>query len=305
MSYKYKRGQQYESRNRETIEDLSREYANRNFEYDPTTDKAYQDYAAMMRESGARAMTDTMGKATAGTGGYANSYASVAGQQVYNDYAREIGAAQEDFYDRALARFETEGNALLNKLSLAEQQEARDKSYWEEDYAADLARAEREGTAALADFYGFKDEQSYLDHLSDQLDATLAYPTQETLDKAVADFMSTKHFSGNMTDEDKIGKIVDKYIGMGYKGSVIAQALEDARDAFAATNNRTWTWVSGNGKDAIFEDEFGNRHTRDYIVNSARDLNISNENAEALNIDEFEKALKRNRRKSKWSKSED
>lgn len=269
MSYKYKRGEQYESRNRGTIENLSQQYADRSFEYDPNTDKAYQDYANMMRESGAKAMADTMGKATAASGGYDNSYAVTAGQQVYNDFAREIGAAQDDFYNQALARFETEGNILLNKLSMAEQKEARDKANWEEDYAADLVNAEREGTAALAKFYGFKDEAAYNDYLYDQQVANSTPPTQEIFDAAIADYLDKSHFSGSMSDEDKIASVVEKYASMGYNPDAIAMELAKAKEKYGNVVDRTWTRVSGNGKDAIYRDEFGNEYYRNEILNSA------------------------------------
>ncbi len=141
--YKFKLGRDYESRNQSAIDDLTNQYTNRQFSYDADTDAAYQDYAKMMRESGYKAMQDTVAHASALTGGYGNSYAATAGQQVYNDYAKQIGAAQADFYDRALANFNSEGNDLLSKIGVLENRENADRALWEEDYTRAWNEAEQ------------------------------------------------------------------------------------------------------------------------------------------------------------------
>jgi hypothetical protein len=93
------------------------------------------------------------------TGGYGNSYAQSVGQQVYNDYVDQIGLAEGDFYDRALAKYNAAGNDLLSKLGLLERQEARDKAAWEDDYANAYAMAQNAATyngdySGLAKFMG-------------------------------------------------------------------------------------------------------------------------------------------------------
>ncbi|MBQ8140622.1 MAG: hypothetical protein IJ038_02885 [Clostridia bacterium] len=159
MGYKYEIGEDYESRNQGQIDNLTKEYTDRSFEYDAATDEAYQSYANMMRANGALAMTDTIGKASSMSGGYANSYASTAGQQVYNDYLNEIGNAESTFYDRALSQFNSEGSNILNKISVLQNQESSDKAIWEEDYAKAIQDATiQEDTATLAKIYGYKDK---------------------------------------------------------------------------------------------------------------------------------------------------
>lgn len=129
MSYKYKVGEEYESRNQEQIDSLTQQYVDRGqFSYDPAADSAYQTYVKLMKENGQKAMEDTMGKATSMTGGYGNSYAAAAGQQVYNDYMREANAARSDFEDRAR-------DDLLSRLSILQNQESTDRANWESDYA--------------------------------------------------------------------------------------------------------------------------------------------------------------------------
>lgn len=146
MSYTYERGQKYSSRNRDEIDKRINDYLSRpDFEYDASKDDAYQDYAKMMREQGALAMEDTFGKATAATGGYGNSYAQTVGQQVYNDYAKDISAAQNDFYDRAFARYNAEDSEILDDISMLEQREENDRTAFEEAYAEDYAKALESG----------------------------------------------------------------------------------------------------------------------------------------------------------------
>lgn len=160
MSYRYSRGGTYSSRNRDEIDKLTEKYTSRGaFEYSPETDEAFKSYAKMMMGQGELAMKDAMGQASSLTGGYGNSYAQTAGQQVYNDYAREVGAAESDFYDRALSRYNAEGNDILNRIGVLENRETADRAAWEEEYAKDYATASADGdTAALAEILGMSEE---------------------------------------------------------------------------------------------------------------------------------------------------
>ena len=49
------------------------------FSYDPNNDPLYQQYKQSYLNAGKKAMEDTVGNASALTGGYANSYAVTAG----------------------------------------------------------------------------------------------------------------------------------------------------------------------------------------------------------------------------------
>lgn len=164
----------YESRNSEQMDALTDQYLNGS--YDPNTDKAFQDYANLMMKQGNQAMRDTVARASSMTGGYGNSYAQSAGQQAYNGYLDQIGAAEQSFRSQY-------NNDLLSKLGLLEQQEARDKAAWESDYAAAYARAQNEATYGgdytnLAKFMGISDTQE----LKDQINvANATKPTDEQI----------------------------------------------------------------------------------------------------------------------------
>lgn len=148
MSYTYQRGGTYKSRNTKELEDLRNKYIDQSENYDPTKDNAYQEYASMMRDQGNKAMESAMARASANSGGYGNSYAQTVGQQVLNDYSREIGAAQETYYDRAM-------NKILNQMNMLENREAADKAAWEEAYLNDYNKAMKSGdTSEIADVLG-------------------------------------------------------------------------------------------------------------------------------------------------------
>ena len=99
------------------------------FTYDPAEDPLYRRYEERQSRLGQLAMEDTLGTAAALTGGYANSYGQVAGQQVYQDYLRQLGEVVPELYDRAYDRYRAEGEALYDEVVLRQQQ--RDQAYKE------------------------------------------------------------------------------------------------------------------------------------------------------------------------------
>lgn len=264
MSYKYTRGQKYVSRNAREKDKLTDQYLNRSFEYDADTDSAYQDYAKMMAESGQKAMTDTVGMATAQTGGYANSYASTAGQQVYNDYMREASLAKEDFRDRAYQRYAQEGADIAEQIAMLDSREADDRAAWEADYAADIADATTSGdTAALAQIYGYESEKDYIDALrQDAIDA-LPAPTSEQLSEAANMYLEKGYFEQG--DAEDIASYFEETYGVN--PDQIMRHLDEMRSKYEYVKNREFTYVSGNGKDAIYKDQFGNEFFKDELKN--------------------------------------
>lgn len=148
------------SKTQRQIDQLTDQYTSRGpFSYDPAADAGYQSYVNMMKANGEAAMRDTMAKAASLTGGYGNSYAVAAAQGAYNDYLREADAAQGEFYDRALAKYNAEGNELLNRLSLLQgQEDAAYQREWNENernYQREQAEYEKAwNEAVLKEQYG-------------------------------------------------------------------------------------------------------------------------------------------------------
>lgn len=94
------------------------DYVNRGkFSYDFNADPIYNQYKDSYTRQGKLAMRDTMGQAAALTGGYGNSYAQTAGQQVYNNYMQQLNDVVPQLNELAYARYTQEGNDLLNKAN--------------------------------------------------------------------------------------------------------------------------------------------------------------------------------------------
>jgi hypothetical protein len=68
--------------------------------------------------SGQQAMQDTIGQASALTGGYANSYATSAGNQAYNAYIQDAYNNLPEYYQMALEAYNMEGQDMYNQLGM-------------------------------------------------------------------------------------------------------------------------------------------------------------------------------------------
>ena len=108
------------------------------FSYDPQSNPLYQQYKDMYIRNGRMAMTDTMGKAAAMTGGYGNSYAQTAGQQIYQQYLDQLNDRVPELQQLAYRQYadeEARDLAALDRANAAEQLEynrllsARDDAY--------------------------------------------------------------------------------------------------------------------------------------------------------------------------------
>ena len=118
------RPEQYASSFEEELQRLYEELAARpNFSYDPKEDAAYHSYAALYEQAGKQAMTDTLGKAAALTGGYNSSYAQTAAQQAYHGYLQQLAQLMPQLEENARARHEAEGEAMQQRYELTAQQQ--------------------------------------------------------------------------------------------------------------------------------------------------------------------------------------
>ena len=103
------------------------------FKYDPMSDSLYGQYREQYAQMGRMAMRDSMGKATALTGGYGSSYAQKVGQQEYDEYLQKLGEVMPELYAAAYQRYKDQGEALesqyqrLTKLERDEYDRYRDQ----------------------------------------------------------------------------------------------------------------------------------------------------------------------------------
>lgn len=94
-------------------------YVNRtDFEYSPEDDLVWQQAKSNALREGRLAMEDTVARATALSGGYANSYAATAGAQTYQQAVADIASSAGDYYDRAYEKYRDEEARLLEEISL-------------------------------------------------------------------------------------------------------------------------------------------------------------------------------------------
>ena len=88
------------------------------FSYDLNGDALYQQYKDQYINQGRLAMQDTIGQASAMTGGYGNSYAATAGNQAYQSYLQKLNDVVPELYQMAYDKYNQEGEDLYNQASL-------------------------------------------------------------------------------------------------------------------------------------------------------------------------------------------
>ena len=130
----------YNSQYSDQIDSLINTLSNRKFSYDVNTDPLYQQYKTAYMNQGKQAMQDTIGQASAMTGGYGNSYATAAGNQAYNSYLDQLNNMYPELYQLALSKYTTEGNDLQNLYTVLANQESSDYGKYRDkvsDYQTD------------------------------------------------------------------------------------------------------------------------------------------------------------------------
>lgn len=113
------------------LNDLYSQIMNRDpFQYNLNEDMLYQQAKDQYMLTGQQAMMDTMGQASAMTGGYGSSYASTAGNQAYQQHLTALNNMVPEFYDRAFAQYQSEGEDLYNRFALTQQMDQTDYDRW-------------------------------------------------------------------------------------------------------------------------------------------------------------------------------
>ncbi len=88
------------------------------FSYNFNEDALYQQYKDKYIKQGKMAMADTIGQASAMTGGYGNSYAQSVGQQAYQASLENLNDIVPELYQMAYDRYNQEGQDLYNQYGL-------------------------------------------------------------------------------------------------------------------------------------------------------------------------------------------
>lgn len=95
------------------------------FSYDMNGDALYNKYKNHYTDMATKASEDAVGKASAMTGGYGNSYALTAGQQAYSDQMDKLDDIGMSLYNAALDRYDRETNALNSRYNMLTAEKAK------------------------------------------------------------------------------------------------------------------------------------------------------------------------------------
>ena len=138
----------YQSNWQTQLNDTINKIMNREkFQYDLNADALYNQYKDQYTTQGQMAMMDTMGMASAMTGGYGNSYAQSVGQQAYQGYLQQLNDKIPELYQMALNRYQMEGDDLYNQYALLGTQEEQEYGRYRDtvaDYNTALDRAQNQ-----------------------------------------------------------------------------------------------------------------------------------------------------------------
>lgn len=104
------------------------------FKYDLNGDALYQQYKDQYITQGKQAMMDTMGQASAMTGGYGNSYAATVGNQTYQGYLQQLNNKIPELYQLALDKYNSEGDQLAQTYGVLAQDRQTAYGEWGDTY---------------------------------------------------------------------------------------------------------------------------------------------------------------------------
>ena len=88
------------------------------FSYDVDKDPLFQQALSSAMNSGKQAMQDTIGQASALTGGYGSTYATTAGNQAYNAYIEDAYDNLPEYYNMAMQKYQMEGDELYRQYGM-------------------------------------------------------------------------------------------------------------------------------------------------------------------------------------------
>ena len=215
----------YKSSYTQQLNDLMAQVMNRpKFSYDVNGDMLYQQARDQYMLNGRQAMKDTIGQASAMTGGYGNSYAASAGNQAYQSYLTQLMSQIPEFYDRAYQAYQDEGDRMRANYGMLSERENQDYSRYRDtraDWENDVNRAMQEYSTLYSQDYG-----RYADDLSNAYNALgqaeSAYQSDRAYDyqverDQVADSQWQQQFDWQRAQYDKnyANDIVMSLLGSG------------------------------------------------------------------------------------------
>lgn len=160
------------------------------FSYDFNTDTMFQQQLQSAMASGKLAMQDTMGQASALTGGYGSTYAQAVGNQAYNQQIQGAYDNLPDYYGMALDAYNAEGNALATKLGMYQTADDAEYSRLANAYALNVQNA--------ANIYDQEYNNYWQGVSSEQSAAKSILENQQFYDKLAAQYGVGYDSNGNL-----------------------------------------------------------------------------------------------------------
>lgn len=101
------------------VKDMMDKIMNREkFSYDVDNDQLFQQALSSAMNSGKTAMQDTIGQASALTGGYGSTYATTAGNQAYNAFIEDAYKNLPQYYQMAMEAYQMEGDEMYRQFGM-------------------------------------------------------------------------------------------------------------------------------------------------------------------------------------------
>lgn len=200
------------------------------FEYDPNTDTLFQNALASAMASGQTAMQDTIGQASALTGGYGSTYATTAGNQAYNSFVQDAYNNLPEYYQMAMENYEREGNDLYNQLGMYNDADANEWNRLMAGYDANNSNWQT--------LYGM-DRQQWQDAISNavnkgQLQMSEANNIYDALNSAY-------NASQSQADREYNREMAKYQMAMDAKNNADNLALNYAKAGFTKNADGTWS----------------------------------------------------------------
>ena len=207
----------YDDSNKQGMEQYRTAYENfKPFEYDVNGDALYQQYKDQYTRQGNLAMQDTIGKASAMTGGYGNSYAQQVGQQTFNGYMQALNDKIPELYALAYDKYNQEKADVYNMYQMYADADATNYNRWANDIGiyAGLHDSER---AYNTDVYNAKRNLAYNEYADEQANnATIA----------AAQINASKPREMSTTEANEMADWLQSKVSEGWTGTQITNYLD-------------------------------------------------------------------------------
>ncbi len=231
------RPDEYESKYAAEIDALLDGILNReSFDYSLNSDPLYQQYKELYVGNGKKAMEDTVGKASALTGGYANSYAVTAGNQAYSEYLDGLNSVALDLRDRAYEKYKDEGDKLIEDINILRGLDGDDY----EKYLGSLERYYQDGSYLL-DKLGSMSDREYEEFVQSveawENDRDYAFKVyQDELDRA--EFEKELAFKKEEAKRDQANKDREYKASLSKKSSTSSSSGSSSKSSSSKTEIR-------------------------------------------------------------------